>query len=138
MDYIENEIYIGQPEYHNAFWDVMRGKDFCIDKLSKGRNSNTDSYSMPTTASNKYTKAIEKESLFRQIGTTVNAYHSNYRILAKDCNDLAQFIPEGGTIPLYDAVNDFTPYTIETYKLAAFVKLDADFVHDATFDVEKF
>lgn len=93
---------------------------------------------MPATASNKYTKAIEKESLFRQIGTTVNAYHSNYRILAKDCNDLAQFVPEGGTIPLYDAVNDFTPYTIETCKLAAFVKLDTDFVHDATFDVEKF
>lgn len=47
----------------------------------------------------KYTKAIEKESLFRQIGTAVNAFDSGYRILAKGCNDLAQFVPEGGSIP---------------------------------------
>ena len=93
MNITGNEIYTGQPEYHDAFWDVVRGKNYCIDKLAKGRNSQTDSYLMPVTAANKYTKAIEKESLFRQIGTAVNAFNSSYRILAKDCNDLAQFVP---------------------------------------------
>lgn len=138
MNIVGNEFYTGQPEYHDAFWDVMRGNDYCIDKLAKGRSSHTDTYSMPATSSNKYTKAIEQESLFRQIGTAVNAFNSNYRILAKDCNDLAQFMPEDGQIPIYDAVNDFTRYTVETYKLAAFVKLDDDFIHDATFDIEKY
>ena len=138
MNITGNEIYTGQPEYHDAFWDVVRGKNYCIDKLAKGRNSQTDSYLMPVTAANKYTKAIEKESLFRQIGTAVNAFNSSYRILAKDCNDLAQFVPEGGQIPIYDAVNDFTRYTVDTHKLAVFVKLDDDFVHDATFDIEKY
>ena len=138
MNIVGNEIYTGQPEYHDAFWNVMRGNDYCIDKLTKGRSSHTDTYSMPVTAANKYTKAIEKESLFRQIGTAVNAFNSNYRILAKDCNDLAQFVPESGQIPLYDGVKDFTQYTVETHKLAVFVKLDDDFVHDATFDIEKY
>ena len=118
--------------------DVMRGKDYCIDKLSKGRSTDTGAYAMPVTSSKKYTTAIEKESLFRQIGTAINAYNSNYRIFAKDCNDLAQFVPEGGSIPLYDAVNDFTEYKVETHKLVVFVKLDDDFIHDATFDIEKY
>ena len=138
MKYIETEIYTAQADYREAFWDVVRGKDYCTDKLAKGRNTHTDSYFMPLAESGKYTKTIEKESLFRQIGTAVNAFDSGYRILAKDCSDLAQFVPEGGSIPLYDAVNDFTKYTVESYKLAAFVKLDEDFIHDATFDMANY
>ncbi|MEA4973660.1 MAG: phage major capsid protein [Candidatus Metalachnospira sp.] len=138
MNNVENEIYTGQLEYDKNFWDVMRGNDFCYDGITKGRSIDTGTYAMPATASNKYMEAIGKESLFRQIATAFNAYHSDYRILAKDCNDLAQFVPEGGSIPIYDGLNDFTTYTVETWKLASFVKLDEDFVHDATFDIEKY
>ena len=138
MDYIEKEIYTGQPEYHNAFWDVMRGKDSCTDKLAKGRNTGTGTFAIPFSANDKYNKAIDGQSLFRQIATVFHAYNSNYRIMAKDCNDLAQFVPEGGSIPIYDGVKDFTNYTVETWKLAAFVKLDEDFIHDVTFDIENY
>ena len=27
MNITGNEIYTGQPEYHDAFWDVVRGKN---------------------------------------------------------------------------------------------------------------
>lgn len=138
MDYIEKEIYTGQPEYYNAFWDSMRGKDGCTDKLAKGRNTGTGTFAIPFSANDKYNKAIDGQSLFRQIATVFHAYNSNYRIMAKDCNDLAQFVPEGGSIPIYDGVKDFTNYTVETWKLAAFVKLDEDFIHDVTFDIEKY
>ena len=138
MDYIEKEIYTGQPEYYNAFWDSMRGKDGCTDKLAKGRNTGTGTFAIPFSANDKYNKAIDGQSLFRQIATVFHAYNSNYRIMAKDCNDLAQFVPEGGSIPIYDGVKDFTNYTVETWKLAAFVKLDEDFLHDVTFDIEKY
>lgn len=138
MDYIEKEIYTGQPEYHNAFWDVMRGKNGCTDKLAKGRNTGTGTFAIPFSSNDKYSKAICGQSLFRQIATVFHAYNSNYRIMAKDCNDLAQFVPEGGSIPIYDGVKDFTNYMVETWKLAAFVKLDEDFIHDVTFDIENY
>ena len=135
---METKIYAGEPEYHNAFWDVMRGKDGCTDKLAKGRNTGTGTFAVPVSANGKYNKAIDGQSLLRQIATVFHAYNSNYRIMAKDCNDRAQFVPEGGSIPSYDGVKDFTNYTVATCKLAAFVKLDEDFIHDVTFDIENY
>lgn len=35
-------------------------------------------------------------------------------------------------------MDDFTRYAVEINKLAVFVKLDDDFVHDATFDIEDY
>lgn len=136
MNYTENMLYAGEPEYDKNFWNIMRGQDQCYNKISKGRNSDTGTYTVPSVANNKIMKVVEKDSLFRQIATVFRAYNSNTRILAKDCNDLAQFVPEGGNIPIYDGMKDFTPFTVDTWKLAAFVKLDEDFIHDATFDIE--
>lgn len=138
MNYAENMIYAGEPEYDKNFWNIMRGSDQCYDRISKGRNSDTGTYTIPGVANNKMVKALEKESLFRQIATVIKAYNSSARILAKDCNDLAQFVPEGGNIPIYDGMKDFTPFTVDTWKLVAFVKLDEDFIHDATFDIENY
>ncbi|MDO4373360.1 MAG: phage major capsid protein [Clostridia bacterium] len=45
---------------------------------------------------------------------------------------------EGGSIPLQDGVNDFTRYAVDSHKLAVFVKLDDDFVHDAAFSLEDY
>lgn len=136
MMYAENMLYAGEPEYDKNFWNIMRGHDQCYDKISKGRNTDTGTYTVPSVANGKIMKAVEKESLFRQISSVFHAYNTNARILAKDCNDLAQFVPEGGNIPIYDGMKDFTPFTVDTWKLAAFVKLDEDFIHDATFDIE--
>ena len=47
-------------------------------------------------------------------------------------------MPEGGSIPLQDGVNDFTRYAVDSHKLAVFVKLDDDFVHDAAFSLEDY
>ncbi|MFB0919314.1 MAG: phage major capsid protein [Oscillospiraceae bacterium] len=91
---------------------------------------------MPNTAVNKYDAAIAEESIFRKIGTAFKVYDAAHHILAKDYDDLAQFVPEGGNIPIFEGINDFTPYSIESHKLAAFVKMNTDFVHDATFDIE--
>lgn len=60
------------------------------------------------------------------------------RIFAKDCADIAVWVPEGGSIPLQDGVNDFTRYAVDSHKLAVFLKLDDDFVHDAAFNIEAY
>ena len=138
ITYNERLAYTGAPEYDKHFWNAMRGNDDSYAELSKGRNIETGTYAMPNTANNKYMSALEKERLFRSIGTVIKAYGSGYRIFAKDSNDLAQWVPEGDTIPIYDGIDDFTINTVDSWKLAAFVKMDETFIRDASFDIENY
>jgi len=133
----EKNYLTGTPEYDRHFWNAMRGAK--IDAaLEAGRSSITGTYTLPSAANNKFTAALAAESLFRQIGTTVTACDSEYRIFAHDCDDLAQWVPEGGKLPIFDGANDFTRYIVDRWKLGTLVKLDEDFVRDATFNVEDY
>ncbi len=136
--YTERLPYTGSPEYDKHFWNAMRGHDSSFDELSNGRSTGTGLYAMPNTAHNKYVAALEKESLFRSIGTVIKAYGSGYRIFAKDSTDLAQWVAENDTIPIYNGIADFTINTVDSWKLAAFVKMDAAFINDASFDIENY
>ncbi|MBR1812160.1 MAG: phage major capsid protein [Clostridia bacterium] len=134
----EKNHLIGTAEYDTNFWNVMRGDRYAADKISGSKDISTGGYALPTAADDRLRKAIRRESLFRNMATVVKAYNSGSRIFAKDCDDLAEWVPENGSIPIYDGVNDFTRYAVEMHKLAVFVKLDDDFVHDATFDIEDY
>ena len=50
---------------------------------------------------------------------------------------MAMFVPERGEIPIYEGADDFRKMPVDSWKLAAFIKCEADFIHDATFDIEK-
>lgn len=126
-----------QPEYDIQFWNAVRGIKGNEDVLARGRITETGSYELPASASGKIAKAMEKESVFRNMATVIKAYNSGYRIYAKDCKELAQFIPENGEIPVYDGMKDFNVNAIGNHKLAAFVKMDEDFVRDAAFSLEQ-
>lgn len=136
--YMKRLPYTGSPEYDKQFWNAMRGNSGSYSELSKGRSTETGTYVLPNNANNKYMSALENESLFRSIGSVIKAYGSGYRIYAKDSNDLAQWVPEGGDIPIYEGIDDFTINTVDTWKLAAFVKMDEAFVLDAGFDIENY
>lgn len=136
--YTERLSYTGSPEYDKHFWNAMRGNANSFDEIAKGRSTGTGLYAMPNSAQNKYMAALEKESLFRGIGTVIKAYGSGYRIFAKDSNDLAQWVAENDAIPIYDGIEDFTINTVDSWKLAALLKMDAAFIHDASFDIENY
>lgn len=68
---------------------------------------------MPNRSESKYMAALEKESLFREISTVIKAYGNRYRIFAKDNNDLAQWVPEGDSIPIYDGLEDFSTNNVD-------------------------
>lgn len=125
-----------QPEYDVQFWNMARGNVTSENYLSKGYNTSDGTYRMPLASSNKVEQVLTKESLFRNISTVINAHAHGYRIFAKDCDDMALFVPEGGQIPIYDGLDDFTTKTVDHNKLAVFVKLDTDFASDASFDIE--
>ena len=127
-----------QPEYDIQFWNAARGRKGNDEVLAKGRISLLGSYELPASAAGKIATAMEKESVFRELSTVIKAYKSGYRIFTKDCKDLAQFVPENAEIPVYDGMKDFNENTIGSYKLATLVKMDEDFIHDATFSMEQY
>ena len=136
--YTERLPYTGSPEYDKHFWNAMRGHDSSFDELSKGYSTGTGLYAMPNSSDNKYMTSLEKESLFRNIGTVIKAYGSGYRVFAKDSNDIAQWVAENEAIPIYDGIEDFTINTVDSWKLAALVKMDEAFIHDASFNIENY
>ncbi len=136
--YTERLPYTGSPEYDKHFWNAMRGHKTSLDELSKGYNTGTGLYAMPNSSDNKYMNALEKESLFRGIGTVIKAYGSGYRIFAKDSKELAEWVAENDAIPIYESIEDFTINTVDSWKLAALVKMDEAFIHDASFDIENY
>jgi HK97 family phage major capsid protein len=68
----------------------------------------------------------------------LNLSSTGYRIFAKDSNDIAQWVAENEAIPIYDGIEDFTINTVDSWKLAALVKMDEAFIHDTSFDIENY
>lgn len=131
-------LHTGDPEYDKNFWNLARGADGYEGALAMCTDRATGGCPLPSMAQNTFSKVLNKESLFRRIGTTMNALNNGYRIFAKDCEDIAMWVPEGGAIPIYEGIEDFTEHRLESYKLAAFVKLDEDFIHDVSFNMENY
>lgn len=134
----ESMIMTGQPEYEKYFWNSMRGDNAAYDKLDMGRMANIGTYLFPTAASKKCVSELEKESIFRQIATTIHAYGTDYKLMGTDTKDVATWVPEGDEIPMYNGMENFTKYNVGFYKAVAFLKLDEDFVDDAAFDMENY
>lgn len=137
-NYMDMRLKMEYSDYDRHFWNAMRGKLESYDHMNMGRDTATGNYVMAPVSDDKFTKARAKESLFRQIATNICAYGSGYRIWAKDTNDLALFVPEGGEIPLESTIHDFTVKSVDSHKLAVFVKTDEDFIRDASFGFESY
>ena len=130
--------YINQSEYEPRFWNMARCRSGQGDHPSMGYNTANGTYALPAAFGKKLEQALSQESLFRGMATVIRAYGNDYTLYAKDTDDLAQFVEEGGLIPVYDGIDDFTVSKIGSHKLAVFVKLDEDFVNDAGFSIEDY
>ncbi len=130
--------YTQTPEYEKHFWNYMRGDTFVSDSLARGTDNTTGGFFLPSGDENRLSKAIRRESVLRSLATVVKATGAGSTIYAKDCDDLAMWVPENGSIPVYDGMDDFIRYPVEAHKLAVLVKLDTDFVHDAAFSIEDY
>lgn len=124
-------------EYDRAFSAMLRGQtpsegisDISIGKTAYG------TYELPDFEAGKFTDALNEQSLFRHVATTVYNYGDS-TIMAKDCEDKASWVPEGQAIPVYDGMDDFTKYTIGSHKLATIVRFDENFVFSPGFNLEK-
>ena len=54
----ERDYYTGTAEYDRHFWDVMKGGRNVTDTLSKGSDSASGGFFLPSGTEDKYSKAI--------------------------------------------------------------------------------
>lgn len=130
-----NLITTHDPEYDKAFWNAMQFRPYAENVLIKGKTP-IGSNRLPDFAAGKLSDELAKESMFRKIGTVL-FNEGDHKFWAKDCDDTASWIPEGGAIPIYNGMEDFTPYDVGSHKLAAVIRMDEDFVFSPGYNLEK-
>ncbi len=118
MNYKKLKIDCSLPEYGRSFWDFMRGDQLAEQKMTGGHVVDTAAYAMPDVVNGKYENAIARESVMRRIASVLAQYSGSSHIMAAASDDVAEFVPEAGSINVQDAVDDFTKIMIGRYKLA--------------------
>lgn len=136
--YSEMLPHISGSDYENHFWNAVRGKQGHTEFLGKGIDHNTGAFTLTPNGQNKYMSALKKEGLFRGLATDIRAYDYNYHIKTTNGEDVAVWVPEGGTIPITDGMADFSDVALDSHKLAVFFKLEDVFIKDATFNIEDY
>ncbi len=134
FDSFSTKFDLSTPEYDRAFWNSLRCREYDTAVLNKGKVENNGSYELPASDNSRFLAYLKEESLFRRIATVINVGKGDYSILAKDCNDLADWYAEEEEIPVYEGIQDFTNFSIGSRKLASFIKFDETFVFDASFN----
>ncbi|AQS52543.1 hypothetical protein BW727_100133 [Jeotgalibaca dankookensis] len=124
-----------QSMYNKAFWNTMRTQQEIYSEMSNMKDS-TGSYPAPYEFMHSYTPALEKENVFRRIGTVVKTTSPEGKIFASTSTGKAEWLSEGVAIPeSNDTINQFT---LNSYKLASLTRLKHTFVTDNKFDIEKY
>ena len=118
-----------QPEYSKHFLNYIRGVDDEGQYLSAGQAYH-GGFVLPQADGTKFLEALKKTSLFRSIGTYIYAPNGASKIIAKHSDASASWIPDGGEIPAYNGLLDFTEFSVLDHKLATVLKLDDSFLHD--------
>ena len=129
---------INSTEYNRNFWNAMRGKNNNYEGVSAGRHSNTGSYQLPQGSGSKYTEALPKESIFRNIATVMNAPRTDSTIRTFDAQDIATWLGDDSLAAYYDGVDTFNTLTVNNHRLGTIVRLSTDFTSDAGFDIEDY
>lgn len=137
-NYSEMLPHISGSDYETHFWNAARGKQGHTEFLGKGIDHNTGAFTLTSKGQDKYMSAVKKEGLFRSLATDIRAYDCRNNIKTTNGEDVAIWVPEGGTIPITDGMADFSDIALESHKLAVSLKLEEAFVNDATFNIEDY
>ena len=130
--------HIESSDYETHFWNAIRGKTASKEHLTNGIDIRTGAPILTPKSQDKYTAAVRSESLFRSIATDLKVYDYDHRIKTIGTNDVAVWVPEGGNIPITDAMADFGEICLGLHKVAAFFKLEDSLVHDPFFYLEDY
>ena len=136
--YSEMLPHIEGCDYEKHFWNAVRGKQGHKEFMDKGVDADTGAFTLTPKGQDKYMAAVKREGLFRSIATDICAYDHPYNIKTVSGEDVAVWVPEGGTIPIADGMADFSDIALESHKLAVFLKLEEALIKDVTFNIEDY
>ena len=131
--YTEMLPHIEGKDYETHFWNAIRGKQGQRECLVNGIDSDTGALTLTPKGQDKYMASIKQESLFRSLATDIQIYDHAYNINTVESEDVAVWVPEGGTIPITDGMADFSDITLGSHKLAVFFKLEDALIRDPYF-----
>lgn len=124
---------IQSKEYDTFLWNALRGRH------NPGNTSIDLSVSaapLSATSQDKYGAAVKKESLFRNLATTILAYEQEYSIKTTQTEDVSVWVSEGGSVTVTDGMDDFGEITLGRHKLVSTFTLENSFVQDNSFLIE--
>lgn len=136
--YTELLPHIESKDYATHLWNALRGRHARQDVLASGLDLSTNALAFPTADQEKYMAALKKESLFRNLATDIQAYDTSYRIKTAQNEGSSAWVPEGGTVTVGDAMNDFGEIVLGRHKLVTSFMLENSFVQDNSFMIEKY
>lgn len=129
---------IENRDYETHFWNAMRGKTIDREILNNGIEPSTGTYTLSLRGQEKFMPAIKEESVFRNLATDIQIYDHDSRIKTVSTDDVAVWVPEGGTIPIQAGIGDFSDITIARHKVAVFLKMENSLVCDPFFNIENY
>ena len=130
--------HIKSADYDTHLWNALRGKAGHKEYLTNGIDAASGAFILTPKSQDKFVAALQKESLFRALATDIRLYDYDYRIKTVTGNDMAAWVPEGGSIPVQDGIADFGDITLKSQKLAVFLKLEEGLISDPSFNIEDY
>jgi HK97 family phage major capsid protein len=121
--------------YNKTFWNVIRGNQPISAEMNEGAD-NAGGYITPMEFNDKYSKALEKENVFRRLGTVVHTTSSEGTIHAVSSTGTAEWVNEMIAIP--ESTDTFAQFPIKSNKLASLTRIKEQFVKDNNFDLERY
>ena len=136
--YTEQLPYIESREYETHLWNAMRGRRPGQEVSASNIDLSANAHTLPSASQDKYMAALKKESLFRNLATEIRAYDTDYRIKTAQNDGASAWVPEGGTVTVGDAMDDFGEIVLGRHKLVTSFMLENSFVQDNSFMIEKY
>ena len=125
-------------DYDTHLWNALRGKPTTTKALAPGLDLSASGCPLSAASQGKYAAALKKESLFRNLATTMQAYGHEYRIKTAQTEDVSAWVPEGGSVTVTDGMDDFGEIILGRHKLVTTFTLENSFVQDNSFLIEDY
>lgn len=133
---MNNKVFAAtNPYYSDAFWNVMRGETTHDKVLTDAKDTTNSTYLLPAKMASRYSAALKKANLFRQVSTVMSGPAGWAMFWMGDMDDRPQWVTENETIPT--GSDTLGPkLRVRSYKLAIITSLELDYINEATFDLE--
>ena len=125
------------PNYHDAFMNVMRGRDGASHEMEEAKDIDTGTYLLPAKMASRYSASLKNNNLFRRSGTVLSETSGNPALWLGDADDQPEWVPEGQPFPV-DVDSVGPKHEVHANKLAIITSMDRDYIHDQIFDLENY